>query len=665
MKNIRKQNKEWSIDIDKKYADLKTNYGSFKVNNKWMSILWQPIAKTVSMIVYDKDNQDNVVKTVEGIKKGSNWIWEFDEDMEGMFYQYKITHQNDEVTLALDPYAKSMAAFDWEGKDTNVGKAAFVSFPETKELFKLNEIDSPQPIIYEAHVRDLTAYRRDVTMPGSFNALKEMDFAKHLKQLGITHIQFLPIHSCFALNEKDKTILEKGQGKGWTTNYNWGYDPHNYFSVNGWFSSDPSKPKIRMQEFKDIVKYFHDNDIKVVLDVVYNHMYVNSIFDNVIPGYYYRDGSDVTPVNLPALSSERLMVRRLIVESLVHFVKTYDVDGFRFDLLTFTDKETIEVLTKELRKIKPNIVLHGEAWDFTDLEKTNSYNKGFVDNGKDFAYFNDTTRDAIKGPDDADEFGLGLIGGNHKLFGDYLASVIGNIKDFKKDVPDISKDSYTRFTDYPNNALNYISCHDGHTMWDKVNLTVKGDLTTKFEYYRQALLMQQLLQGRVLFLEGTELLYTKPADESGQDFERHHETSESIDIFGFDNPKYSENSYRTTDYTNALRWEHLEAENIKELINDFIAKTNMFRQQTKFFNISSSKGINDAYSFNYVSKEQKIIDFNITIDNETIRVIHNLSSDTYEYKSNGDIYLDSKIKETNKIGTSLPNSTILIKERVS
>ena len=643
--------------IDEQYKDLTTEYGAKYTGNNWVVNLWHPFAKKVELVIFDKEKNDEIFKTIEGQFISPNWTWKINEDVDGYFYQYKITQEDGSVNFALDPFAKSMAAFNWEGKNTNVGKAAFVKIEKNKNLFSLPKINEPQPIIYEAHVRDLTSLRNDVTVPGSFNAIQEMGLAKHLKEIGITHIQFLPIHNCYTLNEMDKKILLKGDGKGWDTNYNWGYDPHNYFSINGWYSTKPSNPYSRINEFSSLVKYFHKNNIKVILDVVYNHMFNNNILNNIVPGYYFRPKGRENPVDQPAFASERAMARRIIIDSLVHFVEAYDVDGFRFDLVTFTDKETLYMLAKKLRAIKPNLVLHGEAWDWTDLESTNSFNKASVDNEVDFAYFNDTTRNAIKGADDAHEFEDGLLAGANKFYGKYLSSIIGNIMEFKNAPQDMSKDRYDRFTNNTGVNLQYIACHDGHTLWDKINLTISGDKIKKFEIYRQALMMQQFTQGRTLYLGGTELLYTKPNDHSGQDGERYHKTDNTLDIFGL-GQEYNENTYKTTDYSNGLRWNNYDDN--KKFIGEFMAKINKFRLKTSFFNLYSTHEINNSIKFIKASKEELIYDFEININNQIIRVIHNISSNDYSPQCDGKILFDSKIHDKNSVTKIQPHSSVLI-----
>ena len=640
---------------------MKINYGAIKTTEGWVVTLFQPKAQNIKLNIFDKTDQDKLVSSHDGTKEGDNWVWKLSENLDGFFYQYEITQEDGSVNHALDPFAKSMAAFNWEGKDTKVGKAAFVEVDDAN-ITSINKTNEPQPIIYEAHIRDLTSQRKDVSMPGSFKALKEAKIAEHLKDLGITHIQFLPVHNCYALNELDKRILGEGEGNGWSTNYNWGYDPHNYFSINGWYSSNPEDPYSRINEFKETVEYFHSHGIKVILDVVYNHIYKNQIFSNVMPGLYNRQDtgeSQAKPVGEPAVNSEHPVVRQMIVDSLKWFVEKFDVDGFRFDLLEYTDLETIETLTRELRAIKPNIVLHGEAWNWTDLDPSNSLVKGVTDNDYDFAYFNDTIRNAVKGEDDGDGFALGLIGGKVDEFENYVVSTFGNLKGFDSPVK-TENDEYTIYTKYPNNNLAYAACHDGHTLWDKINLTVKGDVNTKISAYRQAIAMYMLVQGRVLHLEGTEILYTKPNDNSGQDGDRSHETDLSIDLFGYGNTRFNENTYRTTDYSTGLRWDQLDNVDVKNKVYNFVKQMNKYRTSNKHFNLGTLEEVKVAYKYNFVSKDDLIIDFEITIDEKTIRIIHNFSDKTYNYESTGNIVIDTTSNESNTIGSLVANSTIVI-----
>ena len=225
----------------------------------------------------------------------------------------------------------------------------------------------------------------------------------------------------------------------------------------------------------------------------------------------------------------------------------------------------------------------------------------------------------------------------------------------------MSKSEYVRFTDYPNITLQYASCHDGHTLWDKINLTTKGDKIEKFESVRQSILLQITLQGRLMFLAGSEMLYSKPNDKSGQDGDRCHFSDNAIDLFNL-GKEYNENTYKTTDWSNGMRWEQLDGE-IKIYIADFMKKALHFRTDTHFFNLSTTTEINNFIIFNYISKEQGIIDFSIRLEDSSIRVIHNFKSEIYTFKADDySIFIDSKIGKSKTGEVSANSSQILLKQ---
>lgn len=217
------------------------------------------------------------------------------------------------------------------------------------------------------------------------------------------------------------------------------------------------------------------------------------------------------------------MVRKLIIDSLKYFVLYYNVDGFRFDLSSFLTKDTIDEIHNELVKIKPNIILHGEAWKFSDLDYHNTYVKGVSTNTIKFAYFNDTIRDAIKGSDHKNDPGL-IVHNDQRLLSKYLVSIPGGIKDYKFDHKlklKFDDRDYDQFANDVGINLAYSHCHDGMTLWDKLNVSTKElSFDERIQRYRQGLILSTLTMGRQLLLAGSELLQSKPNDESGMDSEK-------------------------------------------------------------------------------------------------------------------------------------------------
>ncbi|WP_027121282.1 alpha-amylase family glycosyl hydrolase, partial [Mycoplasma leonicaptivi] len=473
-----KKSVEFFQRFDKKYPYKKDDLGVKFLRNNIQIKLWQPFAQEIDLLVYDKEDTKKVVEIIPMTKVRYTWVVNIDLSFEGFYYQFKITQSNGDVNLALDPYVISLAPFNWKGQENGVGKGALVNIkskeagPKPRQL-KSNLNNSVDPYIYELHIRDFTSgleQDRFKSRLGTFDAAIDHKIFDYLKELNITHLQLLPIQSAYTVNEFDLGIYSKGHGRGWTTNYNWGYDPHNYFSINGIYSSDPQNPYARIKEFRNFISKAHQKGIAVIIDVVYNHMMTNTILNNVLPGYYYRNLAKQFPVNYPPLADERYMVRKLMIDSLKYFVKEFRVDGFRFDLSCFHHFETIDEIAKELREINPNIILHGEAWPFSDLEHSKSYIKGVRGNNINFGYFNDTLRDAIKGSEHEGYF-KGLIHEfSEESFKKYVSSIVGNIKDYDFKGVSHANDTYSLFADNIGMNLAYSACHDGMTLWDKLNI---------------------------------------------------------------------------------------------------------------------------------------------------------------------------------------------------
>lgn len=665
------KNKAFFDDFDKEYSYKKSDLGIKFLSNKISVKLWQPLAKKVEILIFDKSNFSTPVTSFLATKKSNVWSAFIPLKFEGLYYQYKIFHNKNKITFALDPYAISLATFNWEEDENKVGFGALINIKSTlagqkpkKLIYKKNNHTDAN--IYELHVRDFTSLKDQNLFKnklGTFNALIEAGIFSYVKKLGFTHIQLLPICSAFSVNDQDQKIIYKSQAKKWSTNYNWGYDPHSYFSINGIYSSDSSNPYARIKEFRNFVNLAHKNGIGIILDVVYNHMFTNNILNNVIKNYYFRNQAEIKPVKYPPLADERFMTKKLIIDSLKYFAKEFNVDGFRFDLSCFMHKETIDQLTQELRKINSNIILHGEAWPFSDLDYEKSYIKGVNSNNLSFAYFNDTIRNSIKGSDDPSvESGL-IIKQNKDLFKNFVSSIVGNIQDY--DFKNIfhAANNYSLWAKDISMVLNYIACHDGFTLWDKINITASQNLSLKqrIEIYRQALMMSVFAQGRQLMLAGSELLQSKPCDLSGEDSNRC--VVSSYDDFNEqpDNLSYHPNSYKTSDYTNGLKWDHLKNDLVYKFVFIFIAKLNKFRARTNFFRLATNQEIKDNLTFLKVDKNKAIISYQIKQNQEVVEVIHNFSKENFNYNvsSKDKVLFSSKIKH--KRGILEANSSILIK----
>ena len=333
----------------------------------------------------------------------------------------------------------------------------------------------------------------------------------HLKELGITHVHLLPTFDHYAI---DETKLDSAQ-------YNWGYDPQNYNVPEGSFSSDPYHAEVRIREFKQMVKAFHDNGIGVILDVVYNHTgrTENSNFNLEAPGYYYRQREDSTYSDASGCgnetASEREMMRQFMIQSVTYWAREYHLDGFRFDLMGIHDIETMNALSKAVKEVNPNVIIYGEGWTAGDspLPEAQRALKKHTYQMPQVSAFSDDIRDGIKGSvfDDASTgFVSGAAGAEESIkFG-----VVGSISYPGLDYATVNY-SDTAWANVPWQAVNYVSCHDNHTLYDKLKIS-RPDATEE-ELERMARLANAIVltsQGTAFLHAGAEMLRTKHGEHN-------------------------------------------------------------------------------------------------------------------------------------------------------
>lgn len=562
--------------LDSHFFSESYELGVIFQEHKILFRIWSPPAVKVELILYDNELNplDNSIelqrlKIEPGIWETSLLLNDFIYNEEKpLFYQYKIKAYGIEH-FALDPYTKSMALFDRFSED-KTGKGAVINMnskvvkPEsfTKNYSNFDHIANENDIIvYEINVRDFTI-QPGVTnshTAGTFKGFIEK--IGYLKELGITHVQLMPVNKAFTQNEKDRSYSGKYDEE---SRYNWGYDPLNYFTPEGRYSTDPSNPYTRIFEFRELIQALHNAGIGIILDVVFNHTYQAHILENVAPACYYRfDKAYSISTHTgagPTLESRRKQVRKLIKDVLKFYVEEYHIDGFRFDLMSFHDKETMRQIRKDIGKIyNPEnineLILHGEAWTFTDLDE-DAFTKTNFDS-VNIGIFNDTFRDALAG----NGHYKGFIHGNTWLAGKLASGIIGAVKTFNQSSLPFNKNDffepYNLFAKSSSDCLNFVSIHDGLTLWDKLNISVKDQ--TKKERLRLMKFAAAILftsQGKIILHGGDEILRTKPKAE--YDAESHRTmTSEHTDIEE-ETVFFHENSYCSNDFTNKIRWNRLK-----------------------------------------------------------------------------------------------------------
>lgn len=420
-----------------------------------------------------------------------------EKDLDGFFYSYLVEDKY-EVT---DPYSKASSI--------NSIMSAVVDFDKINPIdfgkkFKANKEEDA--IIYELNVKDFTANKNsNVKYRGKYLGLAEKNTKfegestgiSHLKELGVSHIQLLPVYDFISTFEENDKFFDDD-------NYNWGYDPELYFNVEGSYSTNPYNPKKRIYEFKKMVKKIHENGMNVVMDVVYNHTFktIDSNLEILAPNYYHRKNLDGSFSNGSGvgneLASEKAFVRKLIIDSLKHWVMEYDIDGFRFDLMALIDIDTIKIAIKELKKIKSYIIIYGEPWMGAEsvLQREKQILTG-SQRSNGFAVFNDSFRNAIKG--DNDGYSKGFIQGNFYLKNQVEIGIAGSIDFDEKRIG---------FADDASEVINYFACHDNLIYYDKlkISLTDHEDL----EYIsRLGFAILFLSFGKPFIYEGTEFNNSK------------------------------------------------------------------------------------------------------------------------------------------------------------
>lgn len=494
--------------------------------------LWSPRAEAVRLNIYPTDRNSTAERVVD-MTKGENGTWtaSFPEKLYGSFYTFQIKDNGKWLDETPGIYAKAVG--------TNGERAAIIDFSttnpqgwETDHGPALKHINGA--VLYEMHHRDFSVHPSSgivnkgkflaLTEKGTHNATGEATGIDHLKELGVTHVHILPSYD---YNSVDESNLPANK-------YNWGYDPMNYNSPEGSYSTNPADPAVRVKEMKEMIKALHDAGIGVVMDVVYNHTAENdgSNFSLTAPGYFYRHRPDGSYSDASGCgnetASDREMMRDFIVNSVKYWAKEYHIDGFRFDLMAIHDTETMNEVTKALKEISPDIFVYGEGWTAGDspLPAERRALKENVSKMPDVAVFSDDIRDAVKGhySDAADRgFATGKPGNEETV-------KIGIVGATAHPQVDYSKGNNSKFpyASAPTQVINYVSCHDDLMLTDKLRKSMPE--ATDTERMRAAKLAQTI----ILTSQGTPFIWT----------------GEEI----FRDKKGVHNSYNSPDSINAIDW---------------------------------------------------------------------------------------------------------------
>lgn len=542
--------------------------------------VWSPKAVAVHLVLYNLGHGGEVLKELPMVQCGQGiWTIEVKEDLKGIFYTYKLDRGNGWHEV-VDPYAKAVGINGQRGMVVDLQSTN----PEGWETHHRPQLEnSTDAIIYELHVRDLSIHRdSNIKNKGKFLGLTELGTTNsqgdttgldHIKELGVTHVQLLP---CYDYSTVDESNVEGNE-------YNWGYDPQNYNAPEGSYATDPYMGEVRIKEFKTAIMTLHENNLGVIMDVVYNHTAKgkDSNFNMLLPNYYYRtkgkgkfsDGSACGN----EIASERFMVRKMIVDSVVYWAKEYKIDGFRFDLMGVLDTTTMNTIRHELDKINPSIILYGEGWAGGPcaLDAKKRALKKNAPHLNNIGVFNDDLRDGIRGH----VFNLeekGFINGGHHTEESIKFGIVGATK--HKDI-DYKKINYSDapYAKEPGQCINYVSAHDNLTLWDKIEATCKD------ESLEEKIKMHKLSNAIVLTSQGVPFLH------AGVEFAR---------------TKYGdENSYKSPDQINQLDWSRkTEFRELYEYYKGLI----LLRKTHSAFRMSKTEDIQNKLSFLKMPKHNMV-----------------------------------------------------------
>ena len=566
--------------------------------------VWAPTAKSVKVQLYatgsDAEEGSKKLGTYPMTKsdKGT-WVTTIKENLNGVYYTY-LTDVSGEIEESCDPYARTTGV--------NGNRAMVINLEETnpenwdKDSTPHKGLAYTDSVIYELHVRDLSIDEESgvkdewkgkflgLAQAGTTNKAGVPTGLDHIKNLGVTHVHLLPSYDYGSI---DESLSEEEKAANPSEQFNWGYDPKNYNVPEGSYSTNPYDGAVRIREMKEMVKALHENNINVVMDVVYNHVYDAGTFcfNQIVTNYFSRTYTDGTFSSDSGCgndtASERAMVRKYIVDSVKYWADEYHIDGFRFDLVGLIDVRTINEIVAEVHKTHPDTIFYGEGWDMATAVDPVDTPMAIQRNAvltPDFAYFSDDFRDMIKGGNDEETFGF--------VHGETVFKE-------KFDIDTLFVECFTANTSWvvnPIHVINYTSCHDNYTLMDKLNVVGKDfSVADRIQMNKLAVAMYMMAEGIPLLHAGEEMLRTK-VDSEGT---------------------VIHNSYKSPDYVNSIKWSTLNVAEYQN-VRDFYAGLIEFRKNHAILRLTTKEAVNQVLKGYIVSKSFVLFDFkkNACCENE-------------------------------------------------
>ncbi|UQA79188.1 type I pullulanase [Gardnerella vaginalis] len=525
-------------EFDQKYAYTGDDLGAVVKDGSTTFKLWAPTAAKVELVTYkstdEKAQEDKKQDMTLGTEDGKLGVWSITTSYAkaGTAYTYKVYFADGTVNNSPDPYAKAAVR---NGMRSVVFGGNMATPVSRKASFGKRPTDAT---IAEMNIRDFSIHESsgvDVAKRGKYLGVIQSGAKKdgkptgfdYLKSLGITHVQIMPMYDFGSVNEAgDLSYVDKNDKDN--PHQNWGYDPINYNVPEGSYASDSANPATRITELKQMVEGLHKAGLRVIMDVVYNHVYnaEKNAFGQTVPGYYFRYNDDGSLSNRSGCgndtASERKMMRKYIVDSVKYWAKEYGIDGFRFDLMGLIDLETIKEVREAVHAIDPNSIILGEGWDMSQLpygNRTIQPNAYKLAENNGVAFFNDSFRDAVKGQGDDDV--AGFVSGNRGSDNLVMQNLYGC-------QPGNASCTGRRYAN-AGQTVQYVEAHDNLNLYDKLKKSLPNESEENLK--KRVMLANSL----VMFAHGM------PFFELGQEFLR--------------SKNGNANSYNAGDGDNSVKWD--------------------------------------------------------------------------------------------------------------
>ncbi|MDD3865231.1 MAG: type I pullulanase [Candidatus Izemoplasmatales bacterium] len=532
--------------FDRLYAYERNDLGVSYSQNNTIFKIWSPAAKHIELEITDKNNE--IILSEMTYQSQGVWKATINGDLEGKRYRYFVKTNGKEQML-VDPYAIACSANAEYGYI--VDQTKFMPMIH-KTTFSGNPLEA---IIYEVSVRDFTSDSSiAVNNPCKYKGFVEKGITTpkghlagidYLKQLGITHVQLMPIFDYAGIDENNPQF-----------GYNWGYNPRQLLIPSGAYAQDPNDPYSRINELRILIDELHRENINIVMDIVFNHLFdrTTSNLEKLVPGYAFRVDNQGIGTNFSGcfndLATERRMVHKLIIDTVLWWAKTYKIDGFRFDLMGLIDVDTMNEVRQKLSEYDPHIIIYGEGWKMHPGTLSNqlaSYDNDRV--ADSIGFFNDTFRDTIKG---------NVFEPMSKGFS------MGNCTDINT-IRELLLGSWRNHFKFANSSqsVNFVECHDNQTFFDQAMAISNDEKLVKKQ--------QKLATSITILAQGIPFLH------SGQEFYR---TKHGV-----------RDSYRCGDIVNHFDWTRLD-ENYDDII--YLHHLITIRKSNPGFNIKTVSVLNQG-----------------------------------------------------------------------